>query len=731
MAIQYYERERVWKLDTKNTTYVIGEFDEEHFLGHIYYGKRLAAHDLGYVLGGQESGFLPSRNTKDRVNFMGTFAMEYPTHGLGGNREEALRIVDGNGHGTMQLQYISHEIYPGKKAIPGLPATFGTTADVETLEITAEDVLLHLKVILKYSVFEATDVVTRYVTIENCSEQTVTLTQVMSACIDMPNEQFDMITVHGNWAREGQIDRARIMHGTHSVESMCGKTSHDYQPFLAICSHNADQNRGEVYGLNMVYSGNFIARVTNSFPDQLRITMGIHPSDFRWILQPGDRFDTPEVVMTYTDCGIGQMTRNLHDQYRNHLIQGKYAHAKRPILLNNWEATYFDFDTQKLLRIAKQAAELGIEMLVVDDGWFGRRNDDNSSLGDWFVNEEKLPGGLKTLVDQVNALGLKFGLWFEPEMVSPDSDLYRAHPDYAIAVPGRRAGMARNQYVLDLGRSEVVECVYGMLKQVLSSANIEYVKWDMNRALCDLGSYGLPADRQGELLHRYVMGVYELQGRLLRDFPNLLLENCSSGGGRFDPGMLYYSPQIWTSDDTDGLERIQIQEGIAMIYPLSSMGAHVSDCPNHITGRTVPFETRGQVALAGTFGYELDVTRIPEADRNCIPSQVKMYHQYHELISEGDYYRLLSYSENHQVDAYMVVDKKREEALVSCIFVQNRPGDNSRRIKLQGLDPEKYYRIIGESREYSGEELMYIGLLADTPWAGGDYRGRLFHLQCR
>lgn len=481
--------------------------------------------------------------------------------------------------------------------------------------------------------------------------------------------------------------------------------------------------------MHFVYSGNFFAQAEKNQFDTVRAVMGINPKDFCWKLGEGESFQTPEAVLVYSSEGIDGMTTSLHKLYRKHLIRGEYRNKKRPILINNWEATYFDFNTEKLLQIAKQASELGIEMLVMDDGWFGKRNDDNTSLGDWDVNEEKLEGGLKHLVDEVNRLGMKFGIWFEPEMISPDSELYRAHPDWAIAVPGREPGRARNQYVLDLSRKEVREHTYESIAKILRSANIEYVKWDMNRPLSDIGSVKLEADRQGELFHRYVLGVYELQERLITEFPHLLLENCSGGGARFDPGMLYYSPQIWCSDDADAIERLSIQEGTAMIYPLSTMGAHVSDCPNHTVGRVTPFETRGYVALAGTFGYELDVTKIPQEDREQIPEQIKMYHKYNDLVREGEYYRIASYSVNKEYDCYMVVSEDQREALVTFVQVLNRPNWKSRRIKLKGLSAELDYAVEGEGEVYAGDTLMNAGILIENPW--GDFKGKLIHLTAR
>ena len=726
MGVQFFEKERIFKLDTKASSYLIGIVDEEGFLGHIYYGKKMQDHDVAYLMRTQEAPFVPSTNARDRLSFLDSFPMEYPTHGLGDFREDAISVKTVGGHVALQLAYESHEIYGGKKALKDLPATFGKEEECTTLDILCEDRVLGLKVVLSYTAFEDVDAITRSVRVINEGKDPIYLTKVMSTCLDMDNQNFDLITLHGSWARERHINRRLLSLGFQGVSSLRGESSHQEHPFMALVSHNADQDMGEVYGFSFVYSGNFLAETSMSQFDTVRAMVGINPEDFCWKLAQGEEFQAPEVVMVHSCEGIGMMSRNFHDLFRNHLIRGEYKDKKRPILINNWEATYFDFNTEKLIAIAKQASELGIEMLVMDDGWFGHRNDDNSSLGDWFVNEAKLPGGLKYLVDEVNKLGMKFGIWFEPEMISPDSELYKEHPDWAIAIPGRTAGLCRNQYVLDLSRQEIVDYVYGRLSEILHSANIEYVKWDMNRQLADMGSIGLPADRQGELFHRYVLGVYQLQERLITEFPHLLLENCSGGGARFDPGMLYYSPQIWCSDDTDAIERLEIQEGTALVYPLSTMGAHVSDCPNHTVGRVTPFETRGYVALAGTFGYELDVTKIPEEDRKMIPDQVAMYHKYNDLVRSGDYYRIASYSENHKYDCYMVVSKDQSEALVTFIQVMMRPNYHSRNIRLKGLDPQKQYRIEGEDRLYSGEALMYAGIQVQNPW--GDFRGKLIHI---
>ncbi len=736
MKISYNEDSRVFKLDTERTSYCIGIVDDDNFVGHIYYGRKLTEDNLAYLMRTMEAPFVPSQNNRDRTSFLDTFPMEYTGNGLGDYREGTLEVRTADGHTGVALSYVSHRIYDGKEELEGLPATFGQDTECRTLELVCEDKILKLQVILSYSIFADSDAIARSVKIVNHADEAICLTKVLSACIDMDNDDYEMITLHGSWARERAIQTRPVMRGKQSVSSIRGESSHQEHPFMAWKKRTTTEETGDIYAMNFVYSGNFLAQIEGDQFGSMRATMGINPYGFCWKLEPEASFQAPEVICVYSADGIGGMTRCFHDLYRNHLIRGEYKNKKRPILINNWEATYFDFNTEKLLSIAKQASELGIEMLVMDDGWFGHRNDDNSSLGDWQVNESKLNGGLKYLVDEVNKLGMKFGIWFEPEMISPDSDLYRAHPDWAIAIPGRTGSLARNQYVLDLTRKEVRDYVYEMVATVLRNANIEYVKWDMNRQLSDLGSYGLPADRQGELYHRQVLAVYELQDRMTKEFPHLLLENCSGGGARFDAGMLYYSPQIWCSDDADAVERLSIQAGTAMIYPLSTMGAHVSDCPNHTVGRITPFETRGYVALAGTFGYELDVTKIPEADRNMIPQQVAMYHKYNDLVREGDYYRIAHYADNHFYDCYEVVAKDKSEALVTYVQVLNRPNFHSRRIHIPGLDSEKTYVIANaqdwpeiKQTEYKGDTLRYAGINIPPLW--GDFKGRLMHLTAK
>ena len=595
-----------------------------------------------------------------------------------------------------------------------------------TLEITCVDELLNLEVVLVYSIFKDLNVVTRSQRITNRGTSNLYLLEALSACLDLQNRDYEYIQLPGLQTRERHIQREPIAYGRQNMASSRGETSHVEHPFLAVLEKTATGSQGEVYGMNLVYSGNFLAQIERNEIDDLRVVMGINPRNFTWKLEQKECFTTPEAVIVYSANGLDEMTHTFHDLYRNHLIRSPYKDKKRPILINNWEATYFDFNEEKLLSIAKDAAKRGIEMFVMDDGWFGQRSSDTCALGDWVVNEEKLKGGLPYLVGEINKLGMKFGIWFEPEMVSMDSDLYRAHPDYALQIPGREGTQQRNQLVLDYSRQEVRDCIYQMIYNVMKQANIEYIKWDMNRYLTDLGSFAYPADRQGEIFHRYVMGVYELQERLLKDFPNLLLENCSAGGGRFDAGMLYYSPQIWCSDNTEAIERLEIQEGTSLVYPLSSMGAHISDCPDHILGRTTPFETRGHVALAGTFGYELDITRIPEENKDMIPQQVAMYHKYNDLVRTGDYYRLTSYRENQTNDSWMVVSKDKKEAVVTFVQVRAKSWYFQKPIRFKGLDENRIYKIEGTEELLSGAALMHAGY---TPVVKAtDYSSCLIHI---
>ena len=730
--IFYNEKDKAFKLRANNTDYMM-KVCEEGYLAHVYYGNKVPDEDLTYLLRLDESPFTPATNDRDRASFMDTLPFEYPCFGVGDYRESAFKIMDANGMSTCDLRYVSHKMYEGKPKLEGLPATFATEeSGCSTLEITMYDKYANIEVVLIYTAFDKLDVITRSAVITNKGEKPFKITRALSACVDFDTDKMDMITLNGSWARERAVERCRLHHGKQLVDSCRGESSHQNNPFVALCDNNADEDKGEVFGFNFVYSGNFYAQAEVTQHKKTRFLMGINPLDFEWLLEKGESFTCPEVVMVHSDEGIGKMSRTFHDLYRNNLIRGEYKDKRRPILINNWEATYFNFDTDKLIDIAKEASKLGIEMLVMDDGWFGHRDSDNSSLGDWFVYEKKLKGGLKYLVDEVNKLGMKFGIWFEPEMISPDSELYKAHPDWAIQIKGRPLTLCREQYVLDYSRKEVRDYVYGMMKKILDSANIEYIKWDMNRQLTEVGSATLPAERQRELWHRYVLGVYDIMDRLTTDYPHILLENCSGGGARFDPGMLYYSPQIWCSDDTDATERLKIQHGTSMCYPCSAMGAHVSDCPNHTVGRNTPFKTRGHVAMVGTFGYELDVTRIPQEDRDAIPAQIEEFNKFNKLVRTGDHYRIGNMFEDNTWDAWEFVAKDKSEALFEFVQVLGRPNERSRRIKLKGLEPEAYYYEENEpDKKISGAALMNAGINIAKIWNGdglyGDFCSKILH----
>ena len=732
--ISFNKKTNSFRIETPDSDYIISIINGGYII-HTYYGEKLGDDDVTYLARPREYGFADNPIFREKHSFLDYIPQEFPTDGLGDFRRSALAITNSTGNNGIELKYKNHEIIDGTVSLPGLPCVFGEKKVSQTLKLTAADELLNIEVTLFYTVFEGINAIVRSAKISNYGKDTVYIKKALSASFDMDNDNYDMITLHGSWARERHIDRRPVHKGLQGVVSMRGETSHQEHPFIALLDKNADENSGKVYGINFIYSGNFIGEIQNNQFDSLRIQMGINPENFAWKLNAEEEFYTPQAVLTYSNCGLNGMSHAFHDLYRNHLIRSPFKNKMRPILINNWEATYFNFDTEKLLDIAREAHKDGIEMLVMDDGWFGKRNFDDNSLGDWIVNEEKLKGGLKHLVDEVNKIGLKFGIWFEPEMISPDSDLYRAHPDWAIQIKGRIPGMSRQQLVLDITRKEVRDYVYNMVYSILKSANIEYVKWDMNRQLSDIGSTGLPSDQIGEFYHRYVLAVYEMQERLISDFPNLLLENCSGGGARFDPGMFYYSPQIWCSDDTDAIERLSIQEGTALMYPLSTMGAHVSVCPNHAVGRVTPFKTRGYVALSGTFGYELDITKLPPEERAMIPHQVELYKKYSSLVREGDYYRIASFSQNNEYDAWTSISKDKTTALVTYVQVLYHPNYKTRFIKVSGLNADSKYKVTfpdENQTEYppqilTGKTIMNAGIGIKRLW--GDFQSQIIYLE--
>ncbi|MBR0277581.1 MAG: alpha-galactosidase, partial [Clostridia bacterium] len=634
--------------------------------------------------------------------------MEYPTYGSADFRMPAFCAEYENGSSITKLEYESCKIFDGKKPLSGLPATYVENEnEAQTLEITLCDRLTGLKVILSYTAFSDFDAIVKSVRIENCGTQNINIKSVLSSTIHLFDKNYDFVHLEGAWARERHIQKRPLMNGIMQIDSKRVSSSHFHSPFLALARPNATETEGEVYGFSLVYSGNHIEQTEVDAYNMTRVNVGINPFGFNWLLEPDEEFQTPEVILTYSDKGFGQMSRTYHKLYRTRLVRGKYRDIERPVLINNWEATYFDFNEEKILNIAKKAKSVGVELIVLDDGWFGKRNSDNCSLGDWVADKNKLPNGINGLAKKVEALGMNFGLWFEPEMISLDSDLYRLHPDWCIHIDGRERTLSRNQLVLDLSRQDVRDYVVDAVSNVLKSAPISYVKWDYNRNITELGSEKLPAERQQELPHRYILGLYEVLERITSAFPDVLFEGCSSGGGRFDAGMLYYFPQYWTSDDTDAVERIYIQYGTSMVMPASTMGAHVSVVPNHQLGRITPIETRGNVAMAGQFGYELDLNTLSDDELETVKNQIIKYKEIRETVHKGNMYRLKSPFEENCC-AWEFVKDDTVVLMYYTLFARCSLGKTC--VKLQGLCENAKYVDKETGKIYSGSYLMNGGL---------------------
>ena len=710
MAIHFDPSSRTFKLDTACSSYLIKIHDTGRLL-QLYYGSPIPdATIVDRDIRRPTASFSP--NDPDGSFCPDAAPMEYGCNGSGDFRISALSVRNSNGDSTTDIRYRTHRIYAGKPGIPGLPSTYVNSSDeADTLEIDMADPATGIVVTLCYSVFHAMGAMTHWAKIHNPTDTSCRLERAMSLCVDLPSMNYDLITLYGRHVRERNFCRRGLARGVQGVESKRGSSSHTQNPFAALVSRAAGEDHGWCYGFNLVYSGNFTAMAECDYNATTRFILGINPTDFSWKLEPGDTFHTPEAVMVFSDSGMGEMSRIFHRFYNRNLIRGPWKMSKRPMLINSWEGALFDFNTDKLVAFAKEAQKLGLEMLVMDDGWFGKRNDDTNSLGDWYVNEEKLPGGLSRLIREVNALGLKFGIWFEPEMVSPDSDLFRSHPDWHIHVKGREPLVGRTQYVLDMSRPEVVDNIWNQMYTILSGNKIDYVKWDFNRNISDAASAALPADRQAEFFHRFVLGTYDLMNRLVTTFPDILLENCSGGGGRFDPGMLCYSPQIWTSDNTDPVDRVFIQYGTSLCYPASAMGAHVS------ASRRTGFATRADVALWGSFGYELDPVKMTEEEKEMVKAQVAEYHQYYDLIHYGDLYRILCPWDDHRFAVWQFVSADKNETLVTKVTMDN-VWDHFQIVKLRGLDPAKMYHCSELGITCSGALLMNAGinLTEIAPW---------------
>lgn len=714
MPITFDEKRKIFKLDTLDSTYAIEI--REGYLIHLYYGKKIPDDNLlDLPFRGYFATISPKNVHVDDYKFsLDVQPMEYSCNGSGDYRLAALSIKDSMGRTTTDIRYLDHKIYDGKPKLKGLPATYcNDDSEAQTLELITIDKFTGAKVTLYYTAFANYSVVTESVKVENTGKETFEIEKVASCCVNFPSMDYNMINLSGVWSRERRVITRHLAHGIQSVASKRGSSSHNHNPFVALVDDKGGEDFGDAFGFNLVYSGNFSADIETDYLDCTRLVMGINPIDFTWVVEPGDEFQSPEVVMVYSDSGMGKMSRTFHDLYNNNLIRGEWKNKKRPLLINSWEGSGFDFDQETLVRYAKEAKKLGIELLVMDDGWFGHRDSDNSSLGDWFVNESKLKGGLTKLIERVNAEGVQFGIWYEPEMISEDSELYKAHPDWCVHVEGREQSPARQQYVIDMTRQDVRDCIFNQMYDVLSKNNIAYLKWDYNRAITEPASVMLDARHSKEFFHRFILGTYELMDRITSAFPHILFESCAGGGGRFDAGMLYYMPQAWASDNTDPIERLTIQFGTTMCYPASSMGAHVSACDR--TG----IETKAAVAMAGTFGYELDPKEMSEEDKEKVKEQVKNYHRYYNVIHFGDLYRIIAPTDDEFKCAWEYVAKDKSEALLTVV-IKNRAPHDFLLIKMKGLDPEKMYRDETDGEIYSGALLMNAGInLTDGTLSAG------------
>ena len=735
MPIIFHNESNTFHIYNNQISYIFKVLRNGH-LGNIYYGKNLKDRvSFDHLL-----DFYPRMMNVWQYDGDKTFSLEhikqeYPSYGTGDMRSPAIEILQENGSRISDFKYLNHKITKGKPKLQGLPATYVENDDeATTLEIMLYDDIIDCKLNLIYTIYEDKPVITRSANLQNGFRNKIYINKIMSMTIDMPDSNYEMCELTGAWARERHIKFRTLEHGVSSIYSLRGHSSHNYNPFIALKRKDTTEFNGEIIGFSLVYSGNFLAQVDVDTYDVSRIMLGINPQNFSWKLDLNESFQTPEVVIVYSYNGINGMSQVYHDIYRSRLARGIWRDKIRPILINNWEATYFDFDEDKLLQIAKKAKEVGIELFVLDDGWFGKRNNSKSSLGDWYDNKDKLPSGIIGLSKKIKNIGLKFGLWIEPEMVNMDSEFYRKNPDYILKTPNRRTSQGRNQYVLDFSNPKVIDEIEKQIEKILNDSEVYYIKWDMNRSLSEVYSKISDFDEQGSIYHKYILGVYELYDRLTKKFPNILFESCASGGGRFDPGMLYYAPQGWVSDNTDAIERSKIQFGTSVVYPLSSMGSHVSDIPNHQMMRSTPLNTRANVAYFGTFGYELDILNLSNDEIEQIKEQIKFMKEYRDLIQFGDFYRLLSPFEGNYV-SWMVISKDKRTAIVFYMAILNEINSSYKKLKVKGLNPDYLYRI-DESDIFSyGDELMTIGLnitdnfYTDSQENSCDFKSRIYILK--
>ena len=724
MSIIFHENTSIFHLYNEEISYIMMVLKNGH-MGQLYFGKRI--HDKedfsylcenycramgSYIFEGEKS--LSLEHTK----------LEYGVYGNTDYRQPAVEVLQNNGSRISDFKYQSFSIVPGKPKLSGLPATYTEDdGEAETLFITLKDSVTGLLLKLSYTIFAKGGVIARNAHLKNEGEESLHLTTAMSLCMDLPDYDYEWIQFSGAWSRERHEKVRKLEQGIQSVGSRRGHSSHEHNPFVILKRPAADEFQGEAMGFSLVYSGNFLAQAEVDTHGSTRMLMGIHPDGFDWKLEKGESFQTPEAVMVYTDKGLNHLSQTYHKLYQRRLARGYWRDKARPILINNWEATYFDFTEERIVEIAKKAKECGVELFVLDDGWFGQRSSDKAGLGDWVANRDRLPEGIEGLAERISSLGMKFGLWFEPEMVNKDSDLYRAHPDWILQTPERTNSHGRFQHVLDFSRKEVVDAIYEMMSKILGNAKISYVKWDMNRSITECFSAALPADRQGEVFHRYILGVYDLYERLTSRFPEILFESCASGGARFDTGILYYAPQGWTSDDTDAVERLKIQYGTSYCYPVSSMGSHVSVSPNHQLNRETPLYTRANVAYFGTFGYELDLNKLTEEEQKEVKEQIAFMKEYRDLFQFGTFYRLSSPFEKN-ITAWMSVSEDKKTAIVGWYRVLNPVNDSYTRLKLCGLLEDVEYTIEGQKGTFFGDELMNLGILTSDATSGEAQEGQ-------
>ena len=703
-------------LTNSSVSYIINVLKNGQ-LGHLYFGKSIKNRDSFSHLHTHRSCVLSPAVYSDDMDFsLETSPQEYPLNGGTDFREEALRIKSIDGSSTSVLEYKSYKIYEGKHLLPGLPSTWGED-NISTLEITLFDKVQEFEVVLSYHLFEKWDTIARSAKITNVGKNDLKIEKALSLSLDFPSSDYDLITLNGAWSRERHINSSPLHPGIQMIESLRGASSANHNPSIILKDPLTNEYSGNAYGISLIYSGNFEALVQVDTYNVARAQIGINTKTFEWNLSSGESFQTPEAIISFSDKGLSGLSQNFHKMVTNNIMRSKYRLSERPVLINNWEATYFDFDEEKLVNLATKAKGIGCELFVLDDGWFGKRNDDTTSLGDWFTNEEKLPNGIASTAKAIKETGLKFGLWFEPEMCNEDSDLYREHKDWVIESPNRKKSFGRNQYLLDFSNKEVVDYIFNKMDKIISDTKLDYIKWDMNRNISEPFGSRLKANQQGEFFHRYILGVYDLYERLTNKYPSILFESCASGGGRFDLGLMYYAPQAWASDDTDAIERLKIQYGTSLFYPLCSMGSHVSAIPNHQVGRRTSLKMRGDVALFGTFGYELDLNKFSEEELNEMREQINFFKEYRALLQYGSFHRLISpFEKNNNYASWMVVSEDKKEAIFASYKILATPNPPLRKIKLKGLDNDTEYLI--NNRSYMGDELQNVGFTLEPEYSG-------------